>query len=401
MKLKSNEPFWLVKNGLIASYPSLKKSIDTEILIIGGGITGSLIAHQCVADGFKTVVIDKREIANGSSSATTSMLQYEIDVPLHKLIEQIGEDGAVASYKACYESIDTLGSVVKEVRCKCGFKKKHSLYYAALKKDVADLMKEYETRKRNGFPVTWLSPADIEMKYEIHNTQGGILSNQGASIDAFRFVHDALQYNIGRGLHVYDKTEAVDISYSPNGVKVRTDKGYEIKADKLIYCNGFESVEVIKEKFVDLISTYAIVSEVLEEDLSIIEDTLVWNTANPYIYLRTTRDNRILIGGEDVSFVNALKRDKLIPQKTKRLEKQMEKILPQMPFTTDFSWAGTFGETKDGLPYIGKHPDFPSTYFVLGFGGNGITFSVIGMEMIASFLKGEEHYLSKYFKFKR
>jgi glycine/D-amino acid oxidase-like deaminating enzyme len=34
-------------------------------------------------------------------------------------------------------------------------------------------------------------------------------------------------------------------------------------------------------------------------------------------------------------------------------------------------------ETKDGLPYIGKHPNFPSAYFVLGFGGNGITFSVI------------------------
>lgn len=82
MKLTSNEPFWLVKNGLIASYPSLAEDISTDILVVGSGITGSLIAHQCVKDGYKTVLTDKREIANGSSSATTSMLQYEVDTPL-------------------------------------------------------------------------------------------------------------------------------------------------------------------------------------------------------------------------------------------------------------------------------------------------------------------------------
>ena len=83
MDLKSNEPFWLVKNGIISSYPSLKNDESCDVLIIGGGITGSLIAHQMVKDGHKTILIDKREIANGSTSATTSMLQYEIDVPLY------------------------------------------------------------------------------------------------------------------------------------------------------------------------------------------------------------------------------------------------------------------------------------------------------------------------------
>lgn len=88
MDLKSNEPFWLVKNGIISSYPSLKNDETCDALIIGGGITGSLIAHQMVKDGHKTILIDKREIANGSTSATTSMLQYEIDVPLYELIEK-------------------------------------------------------------------------------------------------------------------------------------------------------------------------------------------------------------------------------------------------------------------------------------------------------------------------
>lgn len=91
MDLKSNEPFWLLKNGLVASYPSLKSDEECDVLIIGGGITGSLIAHQMISDGYKTILIDKREICNGSTSATTSMLQYEIDAPLYELIKKIGK----------------------------------------------------------------------------------------------------------------------------------------------------------------------------------------------------------------------------------------------------------------------------------------------------------------------
>ena len=75
--------------------------------------------------------------------------------------------------------------------------------------------------------------------------------------------------------------------------------------------------------------------------------------------------------------------------------------MPDLEFRTDFAWAGTFGETKDGLPYIGEHPDFPSAYFVLGFGGNGITFSVTGMEMVSKYLKGEAKKKKKWFRFRR
>lgn len=185
MKLKSPEPFWLVKDGLKHSYPSLKENIETEILIIGGGITGSLLAHQIIKDGYKTVLVDRREIGNGSTSATTSMLQYEIDVPLFELSKMIGKKGAEKSYWACYDSIDNLQKIAKEVKSDCGFKKKQSLYFAAFKKDVDDLKKEFEARKSAKFPVKWLSKEEIKKKFKIDNTFGGILSEQGGSIDAF------------------------------------------------------------------------------------------------------------------------------------------------------------------------------------------------------------------------
>jgi glycine/D-amino acid oxidase-like deaminating enzyme len=45
------------------------------------------------------------------------------------------------------------------------------------------------------------------------------------------------------------------------------------------------------------------------------------------------------------------------------------------------SWAGTFGQTRHGLPFIGEHPDVPRTWFALGYGGNGIPFSLLAAQL--------------------
>ncbi|GAB0155310.1 FAD-dependent oxidoreductase [Chryseobacterium sp. Alg-005] len=401
MDLKSNEPFWLLKNGLIASYPSLKSDEKCDVLIVGGGITGSLIAHQMIEDGYNTILIDKREICNGSTSATTSMLQYEIDVPLSDLMEQVGEKGAVESYKACSKAIDTIEKLAKEIKSDAGFKRKQSVYFASKKNDVVWLKKEFEVRKKAGFKVKWLESDDILKKFGFENTYGGILSAQGASIDAFKLAHELFKLNIKKGLKIFDKTEMKSVEHYKGYNLVSTVNGPKIKAKKIIYCIGYESKNLIKENFVDLKSTYAIVSEIDKTKFRNMTDTLVWNTDKPYMYMRTTDDGRMLIGGGDEDFHDAGKRDALLDKKEKEILKALKKIKPDYLLYTDFVWAGTFGETKDGLPYIGEHPRFKNSYFVLGFGGNGITFSVTGMEMASLFMKNKKHPLSRYFKFER
>lgn len=401
MDLTSNEPFWLVKNGLLNTYPSLKKDIKTKILIVGGGITGALMAHQCIEDRYETTLVDRREIANGSTSATTSMLQYEIDLPLYKLTDVIGKEAAEANYWAGHNAIDELQAIVTQIHSDCGFEKKESLYYAAFKKDIPALEKEFKAREVCGLDVKWLSEKEIQKKYGLHQAYAGILSSQGASIDAFRFTHDLLQYNIKRGLKVYDKTNIKKTQHKSRNVVLTTNYGNKIQAERVIYCNGYESTEMIKDDFVKLLSTYVIIGESKEEKQNKLHNTLFWNTAEPYIYMRTTDDHRLLIGGEDEEFVNPSKRDQLITKKSEKLKHKIEKAFPDYSFRTDFCWAGTFGETKDGLPYIGKHPDFKNAYFLLGFGGNGITFSVLGRKVISNMLQNKKHPLEKYFRFNR
>lgn len=401
MDLKSNEPFWLVKDGIMNSYPSLRENLECEILVVGSGITGSLIAHQCIKEGYNTIIVDKRELVNGSSSATTSMLQYEIDIPLYQLKELIGEEGAIASYKACAQAIGDLGEICSSIKSKAGYKLKDSLYYASRKKDVRWLEKEYKTRKDVGFKLDWLSETEICNKYDIHQAYGGMLSELGASVDAFMLAHELIAYNCKKGLKVFDKTELTKVQSKRGYELAEFETGFHIKAKKIIYCVGYESANMIQEKFVDLLSTFAIVSEVDNELNQAYKDVLIWNTSDPYLYMRTTDDDRFLIGGEDEEFRNPEKRDKLLPVKAKKLRKEFLKIFKGKDFYTDFAWAGTFGSTKDGLPYIGEHKKFKNSYFVLGFGGNGITFSVTGMQMVAAWLKNEKHPLTPYFAFGR
>ncbi|WP_312993789.1 NAD(P)/FAD-dependent oxidoreductase [Chryseobacterium flavum] len=401
MDLKSNEPFWLLKNGLVASYPSLKSDEECDVLIIGGGITGSLIAHQMIEEGYHTILIDKRELCNGSTSATTSMLQYEIDVPLFELITKIGKKGAVLSYRACSDAIDKIEELSGSIKSDAGFKRKKSLYFASKKKDINWLKQEYGARKNAGFEVKWLTGNEVLEKFGFENTYGGILSKQGASIDAFRFAHELCIYNVRKGLKIFDKTEMVNIEYHKGFNLAIMNSGFHIKAKKIIYCIGYESKDLLKGNFVDLKSTYAIVSEIDKDKFKNISNTLVWNTDNPYMYMRTTDDGRLLIGGGDEDFYAARKRDAILNRKEKEILKMLKRIKPDYHFYPDFVWGGSFGETKDGLPYIGEHKKFKNSYFVLGFGGNGITFSITGMEMVSMFMKNKNHSLSRYFKFGR
>jgi glycine/D-amino acid oxidase-like deaminating enzyme len=117
--------------------------------------------------------------------------------------------------------------------------------------------------------------------------------------------------------------------------------------------------------------------------------------------MRTTKDNRIIVGGRDERFSNAFARQALIERKSRQLEKDFHTAFPAIPFKREFEWSGTFGKTKDSLPYIGTYKKTPNTYYALGFGGNGITFSVIAAEIIRDLLCGKSNPDAKLFSFDR
>src|SRR5204863_3626562 len=134
MDLRSGFPYSLLQYGIIASYPSLQQNIATDVAIIGGGISGALTAWYLSQAGFDVVVVDRRHIGMGSTAASTSLLQYEIDVPLYELINKIGEKNATRSYHLCREAIHIMASLAHKLRVKDGFRTKSSFQFASFLK---------------------------------------------------------------------------------------------------------------------------------------------------------------------------------------------------------------------------------------------------------------------------
>ena len=287
MDLRSNNPFWPIKNSFAVSYPSLKGDIESEIIIVGGGITGALVAHELITKGFNVVLVDKRDICHGSTAASTAMLQYEIDVPLHKLIEKVELTVAVSSYKNCEKAIDSIEAIVNKIKSNCDFERKESVYFTSNKKDVSFLKKEYEPRKEHGLKVKWLEKDQVNT-LGIVNGYAAIVSKTAAVMDPFKFAIDLLKYLEKKGLKIYDKTEIISSKKGNQHTVLTTESGATITGSHIIYCTGYESESIMPKDVVQLKSTYAFISEALDSIPKPFVDKIYWDTSTPYLYFRAT-----------------------------------------------------------------------------------------------------------------
>ncbi len=396
MNLTTDSPFWTVKDGLICVYPPLLQSIRCDALIVGGGISGALLAHELVKRGVDCVMIDSRDIGYGSTSASTALLQYEIDTPLHELKQEVGEKAAERAYLLGVGAIHQLKKLAGST---CGFASRPSLQIASRASHIAGLKKELEARRKIGLDVSWIEQSGLEQ--DGIKAAGGLRSVVAAEVDPYRLTHRLLRLSHRRGLQVFDRTTALSYQQTRGGVTVKTDRGASIRCESVFFATGYETQQFLPQKIVKLKSTYAFVSEPIEDLSWWRERALIWETGTPYLYMRTTSDNRVLVGGEDDGVLNGYKRDQQLSAKTARLMGKFQRRFPGKEIEPAFQWAGAFGSTKDGLAYIGPHPAFRHGYFALGFGGNGITFSQIAAKLLADLFLGHANPDAEIFSFDR
>ncbi len=400
MNLTSSHPFWSVNNGLPATYPSLRRDVSCDAVVVGGGITGALVAVHLVEAGVKTLLIDKRDIGTGSTSASTALLQYEIDVPLRELIQKVGPAAATRSYQLCRESIGKLERLAARLMIDCGFERKPSLFLARYQQENPELREEFQLRRRMGIELEFNDAAAVRRRFPF-SRPAALFSQAGGQVDPHRLTHGLLAAGQRAGLEVCDRTEMKRLEQTRRGVRITTKNGFVIVARRAVIAAGFESKALLKGDAGTLKSTYALISEPLPKICGWQEQCLIWESGSPYLYLRTTTEGRVIVGGEDEDFVNAKRRDALISRKTRTLVRKFARLFPAVPLEVAFAWAGTFGETKDGLAYIGVHPRYPHTRFALGYGGNGITFSLIAAELIRDEFLGQANPDAHIFRFGR
>ena len=380
-------------------YPQLDTSIQCEVLIVGGGMSGALSAYTFAQAGYQTVLIDKGKIAAESSAANTGLLQYMSDKALHECIEDFGAEAAYHFYRQSYEGLSRIEELCHELPDDVRFIKRESVLYASKKTDARFLKKEYVALRKYGFPCQLLDKNELKKRYDIE-AAGALITYEDAEINPYIFIQRLLEKAVSDyDLQIYANTELASWQTKKGRVVCRTTGGAEITANHAVYAGGYADNHFVKKiKKRKLVRSYAIVTQPVTELWP--RNAMLWETARPYLYMRHAQENRIVIGGLDDN-------QKRVPgkwrigRKTQKLKREFARMFPHIEIEIDARYGARFGETKDGLPFIGEVPGKKNCYMLLGYGGNGTVYSAFGSKMLLDMVQGRRTQMQQIFRLDR
>jgi glycine/D-amino acid oxidase-like deaminating enzyme len=358
----------------------------SDVAVIGAGISGAIIALLLAEAGHDVVVIDRREPIHGSTLASTAMIQFELDTPLSELAVKIGFDEAERAYRRSADAVASLIGTVRRHDIRCGLAERAALYLAGNSMGWRGLRDEAAYRARIGLDSEFLDKSTLAAQFRIDRT-GAILSRGAAELNPAQCAAGCLRAAQRYGARLYTPISVEHVEAGPDSVELTTATG-TVVARRVIFATGYEVAPGIPKSDYEIISSWAIATKPLEEtDLWPLR-CLIWEASDPYLYLRTTVDNRIVAGGEDATDSDPTRRDKAIAAKSQALLAKVEQLLPGRRLEIDYAWAGAFADSPTGLPHIGEVPGMPNCLSVLGCGGNGITFSMVAAQVAQHWVAG-------------
>jgi glycine/D-amino acid oxidase-like deaminating enzyme len=384
--LRTGRSLWADSPGLGVPVRPLEAAISVDVAIVGAGISGAFMAHELSRD-HTVAVLDRRPPLTGSTVASTALLQWEIDLPLTALAEKIGPAKAKRAYLRSRSAVDALKRIVADERIVCGLKDKATLYLAGDEYGHRALGAEAAARAAIGLESEYVGAAGLRERFGIDRT-GAIVSRGSASADPARLAAGLLRRAQTAGARVYSRVEVLEAASDPDGVTLLTDAGHAVRARAVVFCCGYEFPKGVPTPGARVISTWALASKPRQHCPAWLRETLVWEASDPYLYFRMGGDGRLIVGGEDEADPDAHADPAKLKRKCQTIVKKLHGLLPGVEFEVDYSWAGAFGESATGLPSIAPVPDMDHAWAVMGFGGNGITYSVIASQVVSTALRG-------------
>ncbi len=378
---------WAQAYGTSVHATPLEGDIQTGVLVVGAGISGALMAHTLVHRGHDVTIVDRREPVHGSTLASTALLQFEIDLPLTALSDRIGRAKAVRAWQRSAQAVQALTRIVRTECIRCGFAPRQSVYLAGNAYGSRALRREAEARARAGIAGSYLDRASLARGFGLDRT-GAIVSEGSAAANPAQLTAGLLRRCVAAGARIHSPVDIAHVHSDRRGVALGTAGGAVIAAQHAVFCTGYELLKELPLAGHRVKSTWAIAMKSRAPLPSWLSHTLVWEASDPYLYLRSIGDGRLIAGGEDEDSGSRHLNGRALDSKAHRIASNVHALLPGVRGTVTHRWAGAFGESPTGLPILGRVPGRPRCHVVAGFGGNGITYSVIGAEVIAGHIDG-------------
>lgn len=385
--LRTGKPVWSAYRVPRLPVSVLVKDTHADVVVIGAGISGAMIAQELAEAGLSVIILDRRGPMKGSTFATTALLQYEIDTPLVELAGKIGAEKAMGAWRRSKLGLESLVAKICYLDIPCGLKRVDALYLAGDKLDAAALKQERVARNLIGLQTGYLTQNMLRERYGLAR-RAALHSCDSVGLNPLHLTAGLLLEALRNKARLYAPAEVTDIKTFKRHNQVMTRQDTKITCKYVVFATGYEMPKMIHTSRHRIQSTWALATR--RQPGALPEDVFIWEASDPYLYLRSTDDGRVICGGEDEEFSDEEKRDALIPQKIATLQRKLKKLLPQLDVTPEFAWAGSFGASSTGLPTIGKIPHLANCFAAMAYGGNGITFSRIAAEIIRAEICGQK-----------
>lgn len=399
LDLRTGRPVWSAYRAPAVPTASLRQDITMDVLVVGMGVSGAMIAEALTANGHDVVCIDRRGPLIGSTAATTALVQYEIDQPLSVLAGKIGRGKAEAAWRRSRLAVANLQARIEDLQIDCLMEPRQSLFLDGNVLSPTQLREEGEARRQAGLRTVYLKPLELAERFGIKG-RSALLGYGNLALDPRKLTAGLLRKVLERKGRLYAPVEATTITETSDEVTVATRDGPVISAKSVVLATGYELMDTVPATKHQIISTFAIATRPQKQNVWP-GAAFIWDASDPYLYMRATHDGRIICGGEDEEFSDEALRDSMIEEKTAIISQKLRRMFPQIDTSPEFAWAGAFGTTTTGLPMIGTVPRKPNLFAVMGYGGNGITFSQIASELVAAALSGGEDTDAALFAFPR
>jgi glycine/D-amino acid oxidase-like deaminating enzyme/nitrite reductase/ring-hydroxylating ferredoxin subunit len=373
-------PYWL--ESALPTFDRLDRNDGTDVVIVGGGITGLTAAYLLTLAGRSVRVVERRRLVELDTGHTTAHVTMVTDARLTDLVKRFGCDHARAAWDAGLAAMAQIDEAVQSERIACDFAWVPGYYHSATREPAASERRALEDEAAAavdlGFDATFVDAIPW------HGGPGIRFADQ-ARFHPRKYLAGLVTAITSRGGRIHERTEVEEFSAGPLGVKAN---GHTITCADIVIAthtplvgNASMTRATLLQTKLALYTSYVVAGRAPKGK---VPDALFWDTDSPYHYLRLVpgeREDLLVFGGEDHKTGQA---DDQIAR-YERLERRLLTFAPAVELT--HRWSGQVVETPDGLPYIGETADHQ--YIATGFGGNGMTFGTLGGMMAADRVLGK------------
>ncbi|KQN99904.1 FAD-dependent oxidoreductase [Paenibacillus sp. Leaf72] len=228
------EPFWMKSAESLPSYPKLEENIETDVVVVGGGISGITTGYLLAKAGLRVVLLEASTLFSGTTGHTTAKITAQHDIIYDALIKQQGYEKAELYYKANADALQFIRDTVNEHGIECGFTEQDAYVYTNTDSYLSKLQDEMAAYERLGITGYYVDHIPLTNIPAI----AAVVMKKQAQFHPLQYLSALAGKFVEAGGRIYEHSTATDIQQDQHPV-VSTANGYQITCDRVVICSHF------------------------------------------------------------------------------------------------------------------------------------------------------------------